>query len=435
MSHAHSPLSLCGPEHITRRTLFRATAGLGAAAWFSPVARLLAAEEEAAPRGEPAKSVILLWMQGAPSQLETFDPHAGKLIGGETKSIPTSVSGVEFGSAMEQTAELMDSLALIRNVVSREGDHERATYHVKTGYRPDPTLTHPSVGAILCHELDEEGVDIPRHISIYPGQWPGRGGYLGARFDAFRTNDPRNPIPDLKSPVAPERFDERLADLDVVERAFARGRLRNLDAEKTLHRATVDKAIRMMSSEQLAAFDISQEPENVRAAFGEDPFGRGALAAVRLVSAGVRCVEVSLFGWDTHVNNHEQQHQRAGVLDPALASVIRELKARDLFDSTLVICCGEFGRTPSINPAGGRDHWPHGFSVLLGGGGIRGGTVIGETDPEGGRVPFEEGTQVANVHATVLRAVGIDHRKEVMTPIGRPMHLTEGKVIPELLKG
>jgi hypothetical protein len=431
----------CGSiSHFNRRTLLKA-AGASGLCWLTPLAETLARAAEKAPRGAPAKSVILLWLQGGPSQLETFDPHPGKSIAVGVKGIKTNVPGVQLAEGMEQTAEQLDSVAIVRSVVSKEGDHERATYNIKTGYRPDPTLVHPSIGALICHQLPAGATEIPRHVSILPGQWPGRGGYLGDQYDAFKTFDPAGPIPDVKPRVADERFAKRREALAVVERSFARRRLRDLEERKTLQSTTIGQAIKMMSSEQLKAFDVLQEPESVREPFGDTPFGRGCLAAARLVEVGVRCVEVELGGWDSHVNNREIQTERVKTLDPALASLIRLLKERGLFEQTIVLCGGEFGRTPKVNPAGGRDHWPHGFSVLLAGGGIRGGVVIGETDPEGGELKHPDeyeiekgkGIQVANLHATVLHALGVPHELELMTPIGRPMALSKGQVIQELL--
>ncbi len=426
------------PSHFNRRTLLKA-AGASGLGWLTPVAELLARDAEV--RKTRAKSIILLWLQGGPSQLETFDPHPGKRIAGETKAIETRVHGVQLAEGMEQTADVMDSVALVRSVVSKEGDHERATYNVKTGYRPDPTLVHPSIGAIVCHQLPVGQTEIPRHVSILPGPWPGRGGYLGDQYDAFKTFDPAGPIPDVQPRVPEARFAKRREALQVVERSFARGRLRDLEERKTLQSTTIGAAIKMMTSEQLKAFNVSEEPRNIREQFGDTPFGRGCLAAARLVEVGVRCVEVELGGWDSHVNNFETHKKQVAILDPALASLIRVLKERDLFDQTIVICGGEFGRTPRINPASGRDHWPHGFSVLLAGGGIRGGVVVGETDPEGGELTHPDeyeiepgkGIQVANLHATILHALGIDHRLELTTPVGRPMALSKGEIIRPLL--
>ncbi|MDG2123656.1 MAG: DUF1501 domain-containing protein, partial [Verrucomicrobiales bacterium] len=168
-------------------------------------------------------------------------------------------------------------------------------------------------------------------------------------------------------------------------------------------------------------------------AFGDSAFGRGCLAAARLVEVGVRCVEVTLGGWDTHLNNHELQGGKIDVLDPALAALITTLKARDLLDSTVVVCGSEFGRTPKLNPLEGRDHWPHGFSVAMAGGGIRGGQVIGATDPEGERKAPENPVSVADLHATVFEALDVDPETELMTPVGRPISLSEGYVVEELL--
>jgi hypothetical protein len=332
----------------------------------------------------------------------------------------------------------MPEIALVRSVVSKEGDHERATYNVKTGWRPDPTLIHPALGAVLCHELSD-AVEIPRHISILPGPWPARGGYLGDQFDAFKIGDPNGPVPDVTPRVPQARNADRLQRLQALEDEFARGRLRNLDAGKTLHRTSINAATRMMSSEQLKAFDISLAPQSQREAYGDTAFGRGCLAALRLIEQDVRCVEVTLDGWDTHINNHALQRGRVDILDPAFAQLLRDLKERGLLDSTIVLCAGEFGRTPRLNPTGGRDHWPHGFSIALAGGGLRGGLAIGETSPElrEGKPDVDADVKrpvsVEDVHATILKALGINPRDEVMTPVGRPMEFSKGQPIAELL--
>jgi uncharacterized protein (DUF1501 family) len=411
----------------TRRDLLR-TAGIGAAGWLSPVARLLARDDD-----RRARAVIVLWLAGGPSQLETFDPHPGGRIAGGTRAIKTAAPGIELAAGLERTAEQMGRIALVRSVVSKEADHERATYTMKTGWRPDPTVTHPSIGAVICHERSDPAVEIPRHVSILPDQWAARGGYLGAAFDAFQTGDPIEPIPDLLQRVGPERREARRAGLEAVESAFARGRRPDLESRTTLHRDAMRRAERMMTSEQVKAFDVGSVPARERLAFGDTPFGRGCLAAMRLVEAGVRCVEVTLGGWDSHVNNHEVHAGRVRVLDPALAALVAALGERGLLERTVVLCGGEFGRTPEINVADGRDHWPHGFSVAIAGGGIRGGRAVGSTDPTGRSEEPEAPVRVEDVHATVLEALGIDFEKELVTPVGRPLALSEGRVVRELL--
>jgi hypothetical protein len=419
------------PLNSSRRTFLRGTS-LAGLCWLTPVGQMLTSMAQDAGHREAAQSIILLWLAGGPSQLETFDPHPHTAIAGDTGAVNTSVAGVQLAEGYPLLAEQMASLAVIRSVVSREGDHERGTYNLMTGYRPDPTIVHPSIGAICAHQLPVGQTEIPRYVSILPGQWPGRGGYLGDQFDPFKTGDPLHRVPDVTSMVSPERDAQRIADLDVVEQAFARRRGNRVEA--TLHRATVNNARTMMSSEQLRAFDVSRESAQLRDAYGNTPFGRGCLAARRLIEVGVRCVEVTLSGWDTHANNHAGHRTQAAILDPAFSTLIRDLKDRNLFHRTVVICAGEFGRTPTINRLGGRDHWPVGFSVVLAGGGLRGGVVVGATDPEGRAEPTDR-VNVADIHATVLTAVGIQPTRVMQSPIGRTVLLSEGRVLRQLLPG
>jgi uncharacterized protein (DUF1501 family) len=426
---------------ISRRTAL----GLAGAAWLTPLATQLAHAAE--KRREPARSLIVLWMQGGPSQLETFDPHPESKNAGGTKAINTSVKGIQLAEGLPLLAEQMESIALVRSMTSKEGDHERGTSTLKTGFRPDPTVVHPSIGSIVCHELPVAGTDIPRHVSILSSQWPARGGHLGDQYDAFLMDDPAGPVPNTKSFLPTKRDEQRLKDLDVVEGAFAKGRRKTTDG--TLHRQTVADARKMMSSEQLKAFDVSQEPAAVRKMYGDTPFGRGCLAARRLVEVGVRCIEVTLAGWDTHVNNHSFCKSQNAILDPAFAALIRDLKERKLLERTIVVCGGEFGRTPSINPAGGRDHWPTGFSYALAGGGVKGGQAIGETNPDaakdekaamvmmagrGGVEKFvKDEVTVEDLSATLLSALGVEYDKLGQTPIGRTVKFSNGQPVKKLL--
>ncbi len=428
---------LCNIDaHLSRRTLLTAAGG---SLFLGPLAQRLAAAETAGGKKERPKSVILLWLEGGPSQLETFDPHPGGLIGGQTKAIATSVKGIEFADTIPQLAEQMQYAALIRSVTGKEGDHERAVYNIKTGYRPDPTLVHPSLGAIVCHNSDI-GAEIPRHVSILPGNSPSRGGYLGANYDAFKVYDPANRVPDVVSGIEKTRYDARVDDLlEIAEAKFTRRRLIGSDSKRTLHAATTQRALTMMTSDQLDAFDVSKEPATVRESFGDTPFGRGCLAAARLIDVGVRCVEVTLSGWDSHINNYSLQSSACKILDGAAASLIKLLKERDLFDSTIVVIGGEFGRTPTINPAEGRDHWPHGFSMLLAGCGVRQGVAHGETAGDSDQKPedptkmIKDPVAISDVHATILKALRVDYTVQLQTPIGRPMYISEGKPIETVL--
>ncbi len=423
-------------HQLSRRTLL----GAGSGMLMSSLAQRLARADEAGAT-DPArpKNVILLWLQGGPSQLETFDPHPGGRIGGDVKAIDTSIKGVQISDLLPRTAERLHLTSLLRGVTSKEGDHARAFYNVTTGFRPDPTLKHPAIGAIVCH-ADDFGADIPRHVSILSSQWPGRGGYLGAAYDAFKVNDPARPVPNVLGRVSQERYDRRVNDLyELLEKEFRRGRLTNLEEYRTLHQTATEAALKMMSSEQLSAFDVSKEPAADQKAFGDTPFGRGCMAASRLIEVGVRCVEVTLGGWDSHAANHTLQASACESLDPALAALLARLEERDLLDSTLVVCGGEFGRTPTINPAEGRDHWPHGFSTLLAGCGIRRGVVHGATAPDPKRdqadplADVQDAVDVGDVQATILHALGIDHQEELDTPVGRPMKRSDGKPIDAVL--
>jgi Protein of unknown function (DUF1501) len=434
--HDHHSPACEGYARFTRRNLLRSSALATGGLWLTQFAERLAIASE---KSAQPKSLMMIWLQGGPSQLETFDPHAGTRIGGDVKAISTSLKGIQLADTMPATAEQLQHACLIRSMISKEGDHERATYHLKTGWRPDPTVIHPSIGSVLCHQ-STNNIEIPRHISILPSEWPARAGYLGPSLDAFQIGDPAEPIPNLTKRVSDDHMKTRLGTLlTTLENEFQRGRLADLDRQRTVHRAATDRAVTMMSSEQLTAFDVKAEGTETLNRFGNNPFGRGCLAGIRLLSAGVRCVEIELNGWDSHINNHQFQSANAKLLDSALAATLSELSQRGLLDSTVVFCGGEFGRTPSINPAEGRDHWPHGFSVFLAGGNLRRGYVHGATAPEVDD-RAEDPTQfttdtvtVPDLHATMLHAMGVDHEQENMTPIGRPLRWSDGKVVPQLL--
>jgi len=381
---------------------------------------------------ERKKSLITLWLAGGPSQLETWDPHPGTKIGGDAGAAATRIAGVTICDLFPRTAEQIHHLSVIRSLTSKEGDHERGTYFVKTGYRPDPTLKHPSLGAIATRELPDRNMEIPMHVSLLKSQWPARGGYLGPQLDAFKVFNPGKEVRNMKARVGEQRQNRRLQKLEFLSDSFARGRFSRV--RRTQHQQTVDRALTMMRSDQLKAFLVEDEPQAVRDAYGDTDFGRGCLVARRLVEQGVRAVEVTLNGFDTHANNHEGHKTQAAILDPAFAALIADLKRRDLLESTVVLCIGEFGRTPNINPLAGRDHWPHAFSCVVGGGGLKSGVVLGETDPNGAKKKPRDPILLPDLYATILHTLGVDYSKEYDTPVGRPMAAVDyGTPIERLL--
>jgi len=412
---------------FTRRNILQTFSGFGLSCLL-PGLDSRAAEKRGPERG---RSLITIWLAGGPSQLETFDPHPNSKIGDTVKAIPTTIPNLKIAGLYPQLAEQIDCLSVIRSLVSKEGDHERGTSYLKTGYRPDPTTTFPSIGSLYAHEAPNPKLEIPQHVSITGGQWASRGGFLGAEHDAFKIFDPGLNVRNMKPRVSTERQKKRLSDLEIVTQAFQKGR--KTQTENTLHQLTVARALEMMNSKQLTAFEITDEPEPVKKAYGDTRFGRGCLVARRLVEQGVRAIEVTLPGWDSHTDNLDTHKTKAAILDPAISTLLRDLKERDLLESTVVLCIGEFGRTPKVNALGGRDHWPTGFSCLLGGSTLHAGRVIGATDPTGKNKDPENPISIPDLYATVMSALGINYAKELMTPIGRPISLSDGKPIPELL--
>lgn len=411
----------------TRRDLLKNALGLGLS-FTVPAMHSRAAASRGAER---PGSLLVVWLSGGPSQLETWDPHPGSKVGGPTKAIDTTIPGVRIAEHFPLLAEQLHHLSVIRSLVSREGDHDRATYAVKTGYRPSATASHPGIGSIVAHALPDSTLEIPPVVSLGNENRPWNGGFLGGRFDALQVGNPGDGGRNLREWLAEPRQQKRLAGLDLIGQTFNRGRGAALD--RTQHDHSIEAALKMMSSEQLLAFEIANEPQAVRDAYGDSNFGRGLLVGRRLIEQGVRAVEVTLQNFDTHQDNFGRHTELAATLDPAFSTLLKDLADRDLLQSTAVLCLGEFGRTPRVNGADGRDHWPHGFSALVGGAGLRSGQLIGSTDPTGEREAPEDPVPVGNLYATVLQALGIDPAHTVETPNGRPIKYSDGTAIERLV--
>ena len=365
------------------------------------------------------KAMILLWMSGGPSQFETFDPKPGTAAGGPTKAIDTAVPGIRIAEGWENVAKAAGDVAFVRSMTNKEGNHERATYQLHTGYVPSGGLKHPHLGSAVAERIAPEDFDLPAVVSV--GRTQGAG-YLGAGHEPFVVAAPGRRPDDTALTTEAARFDRRRDLLGRMEEGFA---ARGGAAAVATQRGFAEKAADLVLSPRLKTFELDDEPRSLRDRYGDGPFGRGCLLARRLVEAGTTFVEVRSNGWDTHFENFGRTKDLSAQVDPAFAALLADLKDRGMLESTLVVWAGEFGRTPAVNPRGGRDHFPRAFGVALAGGGIKGGQVIGATDGTGAAVADRPVT-VHDLFCTVCRALGVDPRHEYQTPVGRPMKLVEG---------
>ncbi len=413
------------PFAVSRRG-FLQLSSLSALSWCSAQA-FADVSTSLEKRPARAKAAIILWMYGGPSQLETFDPHPGSPTGGPTRAIKTRLPGVEIGAGLPLLAEQMDKIALIRSMVGKEVDHDRGAYLMRTSYQPTESVVHPAFGSICAANLPSG--DLPPYINFLGGGAQSRAGYLGDLYDRLIVGDPQEPPKNMIANVPRDRLRERVSLLHSLELQL--GRRNPQLGDRTLHEQQVNKVLAMVGSAETKAFDLRGEPARIRALYGDTPFGRSCLAARRLVEVGVRCVEVQLATWDSHLFNFDKHAELNATLDPAFSGLLVDLEERGLLDSTLVVWAGEFGRTPKIQTLQGRDHWPYGFSVALAGGGIRGGQVIGATDPEGSPKPIDP-VSIPDLFATLLSTMGIDPAAE-RTIGSRPIKLCEGAPIARLL--
>ncbi len=407
----------------TRRDFLRLLPVAGSAAGVIPFARAVAAN--AADLRKRHKACILLWMQGGPSQFETFSPLEGHKNGGETKAIATTVPGMRFAEHWPAMATVADRLAVVRSMTSKEGSHPRASYLLHTGYLPNPSARHPTLGSIVASELaaeTRETGDLPPVVRIGGrGRGDSGAGLLGMQWDPYElrsaTTSPANTAPQVPA-------ERHLRRLELMERLGA-GFARSLPQEAADHASVYRRATRMILSPAMQAFDLDREPEGIRAEYGEGEFAAGCLLARRLVEQGVSFVEVVSNGWDTHQDNFTKVAELAGGVDRPFAALIRDLEQRGILDDTLVIWMGEFGRTPQVNPRGGRDHFPRSFNAVLAGGGVAGGAIVGRTDKAGVEVADRPVT-VPDLFATFCTSLGIDPAKENMSSNGRPIKLVDG---------
>ena len=414
---------------IARRTFLRSMAlgsmGLSMLGWKDAVT--LHAEE----MRKQGMACILLFMRGGPSQMETFDPKPDTDNGGPTKGIATATSGIQIAENWPKVAQVSGDLAIIRSMTNREGEHQRATFQLHTGYAPTGSVKYPSMGSIVASEIGPSGFDLPHFVSIGNRAATIGSGFLGMKFALFVVGDPNRLPANVALPrtINEERFSRRIDLLSGLEDDFAQAGGKPRVEE---HKAIYGGAAQMILSPRLKAFDLNQEKDTVRDRYGRNAFGQGCLLARRLVEQGITFVEVESNGWDTHQDNFDRVKKLADAVDPAFAALVGDLKERGMLEKTLVIWMGEFGRTPKINPRTGRDHFPKAFNVVLSGGGVRGGQVIGATGDTGMEVTSRPVT-VPDLFCSFYHSLKINPRKENQSTLGRPIKIMDkGEAVKEL---
>jgi hypothetical protein len=401
------------------------------------------------------RSCILLWMNGGPSQMDTFDLKPGHVNGGPYRAIQTSVPGIRISEHLPRVARHMDKMALIRAMSTREGDHGRGTFYLRSGFLPQGPIQYPTLGSLVSKEIGAADLPLPNFVSIAPyrvfSPAAYSSGFLGPQYaplmvgeiNGFNFNpnganayDESLRVADMRHPdeVSATQFDARVDLLQDMERDFV---ARHQTVAARSHQTAYDRAVRLMRTSARTAFNLGEESDRVRDAYGRNLFGQGCLLARRLVERGVAFVEVTLgampnnpIAWDTHGQNFQNVQRLSEILDPAWGTLMDDLRQRDLLDTTTIVWMGEFGRTPRINQGQGRDHYPNAWTTVIAGGGVRGGSVFGRTSADGTTVEDPRPVSVPDFLSTVCGALGIDHTNPNMSNVGRPIPITDRSAQP-----
>jgi hypothetical protein len=417
---------------------------------FSGWLEALAQQGARNPRRQ--RSCILLWMNGGPSQMETFDLKPGHANGGPYREIQTNVPGIRISEHLPSVARHADKMAIIRAMSTREGDHGRGTFYLRTGYSPESTVQYPTLGSIVAKAIGDPDVALPDFVSIGPNRQYNpaayTSGFLGPQYAPLMIGEVTDPeasgdpyeqslrVTDLRAPadVSSTRLDGRLNLMQNMDREFL---ARHHTVATRSHQIAFERAIRLMRTSARTAFDLDEETSATRDNYGRNLFGQGCLLARRLVVRNVPFVEVTLgpipnipLGWDTHGQNFQNVQRLSEILDPAWGSLMDDLRRRSLLDTTTIIWMGEFGRTPRIMEGQGRDHYPNAWTTVLAGGGIRGGTVFGRTSADGSTVEGPRPVSAPDFLATIMKAIGIDHEATSISNDGRPIPFTDRSAQP-----
>lgn len=396
------------------------------------------------------KSLIIMWMAGGPATIDMWDLKPGRPTGGEFRPINTTAPGVQISEHMPRVAEQFRHLIALRSLTTNEGDHNRGSQLMHTSYTPNPAIAFPSIGAVASHEIPKlagyRDISLPNYIAVGGSNSNGPG-FLGMNYAPFTVQNPGTPPQNISAPaLAPagveleDRVRRRQRLFYSVEEPFMNGRAPHLNTEKDrarfadaslAHQEIYQKGFSLVASREGRVFDLKSEnpklmEEYGAAGMGANNFGRSAILARRLVESGVSAVEMSLGGWDTHNATFTAHSTRLQpTVDRAMGALVRDLVDRGMWENTVLLWMGEFGRTPRINMNAGRDHWPRSWSIVVGGGAMQGGQAYGSTDQDGMSVA-ENPVRIGDVFATIYRALGIDPTTQVRDPIGRPFAIAGG---------
>ena len=421
-----------GADEVTRRNVIKAFAAGCLGVTVGDLA--VAAESESGsppPVGKKADAVIYIYMAGGMSHLDTFDPKPGTDEQGDMGVI-RAANGEQFGQHLPKLADLSKEFAVIRSMNSREGSHERATYLIHTSYPPLPGIEHPSMGAWSVNLAGQRSEEIPNYIVVGSNDRALGSGFMGSKLMPVYLTDPSRGISNVQRRMSDRDFDKTLQLVEIVDSGFqSRYNSSSIDSYNEFY----DRTLKLIASQDLAAFDLNQEPRESRDKFGSSRFGQGLLLARRLVQAGSRFIEVVDGGWDMHEDHMGRLEEKLPYVDQGVSALLADLKSNGLLDTTVVALVTEFGRSPEINARAGRDHHAKAWSTLLAGGGIQGGAVVGKTD-KAGEEATDEPVSPQDFNATIATAMGLSHDKIVYdTNSGRPFRMSglNGKPIVSIL--
>lgn len=392
----------------------------------------LAQAAQNSPTTGKAKSVIYLYMSGAMSHLDTFDPKPGASSQGETQPGKTRVPGIAITDKMPKLAYLMNGIALVRSMTTETGAHEQGRYMMRTSFKPLNSIRHPGMGAWATHVLSKANPNLPGNVLIGSAAGHPGAGFLPASIAPVPVTSAASGLQNTQSPsyLGDDQFKRRMSLANQFDASFKGAYDSQLiDA----YDATYREAVRLMGSSELKVFDIKEEKQEIRDFYGNNRIGQSCLLARRLVEKGVRFVEIEHGGWDHHNNIFSTCPNMATELDTALGALLRDLANKQMLDEVLVVLGTEFGRTPTINENAGRDHHPGAFSGLMCGAGIKGGLVYGKSDDIGSSVE-EDAVYPEDFNATIATAMGLPLDEEFYAPNGRPFRIcNNGTPIKALL--